>query len=210
MAALCIGTRALRVSCTRARWLGTQQTTGGLSVAIDNSYVNVHFATIVNNTAHQQGSALYLTGQAQLAMNSSVLWDAGEKHTVFIDGANCQLDVAYNVIRGLSTLCDGKGAACVTGKGNMELDPLLGDLRENGGPTLTMMPLRNSPLIDRGDAACWAEACAAWIKEGRREWQTAGRISELLKHVSVPFIGRVKLPGFVRRRRGCFDGGFRV
>lgn len=30
-------------------------------------------------------------------------------------------------------------------------DPMLGDLRDNGGPTLTHMPLPGSPLIDAGD-----------------------------------------------------------
>jgi hypothetical protein len=41
----------------------------------------------------------------------------------------------------------------VGGNGNPVLDPLLGPLQDNGGPTLTHAPLRTSPVIDAGGNA---------------------------------------------------------
>jgi hypothetical protein len=44
------------------------------------------------------------------------------------------------------------GAGLLTGPGDqINTDPLLGPLRDHGGPTLTHMPMRGSPAIDAGD-----------------------------------------------------------
>ena len=40
----------------------------------------------------------------------------------------------------------------IVGTGIEPIDPLLGPLRDNGGPTLTHAPLPSSPLIDTGNA----------------------------------------------------------
>ena len=44
------------------------------------------------------------------------------------------------------------GSGLLTGPGDqINTDPLLGPLRNHGGPTLTHMPMRGSPAIDAGD-----------------------------------------------------------
>jgi hypothetical protein len=49
-------------------------------------------------------------------------------------------------------ICSDDAGGLLTGPGDqINTDPLLGPLRDHGGPTLTHMPLRGSPAIDAGD-----------------------------------------------------------
>ena len=49
-------------------------------------------------------------------------------------------------------LSSDDGGGLLNGPGDqINTDPLLGPLRDHGGPTLTHMPLRGSPAIDAGD-----------------------------------------------------------
>jgi hypothetical protein len=51
-----------------------------------------------------------------------------------------------------SNISSDDGGGLLTGPGDqINTDPLLGPLRNHGGPTLTHMPLRGSPAIDAGD-----------------------------------------------------------
>ena len=53
--------------------------------------------------------------------------------------------LGYNV-------CSDNGGGILTGQGDqINTDPLLGPLQDNGGPTLTHLPLLGSPAIDAGD-----------------------------------------------------------
>jgi hypothetical protein len=49
-------------------------------------------------------------------------------------------------------VCSDDGGGLLTGPGDQtNTDPLLGPLQDNGGPTLTHLPLPGSPAIDAGD-----------------------------------------------------------
>jgi hypothetical protein len=49
-------------------------------------------------------------------------------------------------------VCSDDGGGLLTGPGDqINTDPLLGPLQDNGGPTLTHLPLTGSPAIDAGD-----------------------------------------------------------
>ncbi|MDX6659093.1 MAG: hypothetical protein QOH62_3886 [Solirubrobacteraceae bacterium] len=50
---------------------------------------------------------------------------------------------------------------------SQDLDPLLGPLQDNGGPTTTMAPLSGSPLIDGGPATCLDAASVALTTDQR-------------------------------------------
>lgn len=77
---------------------------------------------------------------------------------------NCSVTLINNVFHGEENLCTyaNQDNLIVIGTnfstdnscpGFMVIDdPRLGDLQDNGGPTLTHMPLPNSPLIDSGEA----------------------------------------------------------
>src|SRR5207237_5878869 len=59
-------------------------------------------------------------------------------------------DVSGTVTADFSLLSNSSGAT-ITGSNNvLNVDPLLGPLADNGGPTLTYQPLAGSPLIDKG------------------------------------------------------------
>jgi len=49
-------------------------------------------------------------------------------------------------------VCSDDGGGFLTAPGDqINTDPLLGPLQDNGGPTLTQLPLPGSPAIDAGD-----------------------------------------------------------
>jgi len=49
-------------------------------------------------------------------------------------------------------VCSDDAGGLLNGPGDqINTDPLLGPLRNHGGPTLTHMPMRGSPAIDAGD-----------------------------------------------------------
>jgi hypothetical protein len=52
------------------------------------------------------------------------------------------INASYSLIETGSDCVNGTSSAILTG------DPKLGPLADNGGPTLTHLPLRGSPLID--------------------------------------------------------------
>src|SRR4029078_2648212 len=60
---------------------------------------------------------------------------------------------ASGMIRSLGyNLCSDDGSGFLTATGDqINTDPMLGPLRDNGGPTFTHTPLSGSPAIDSGD-----------------------------------------------------------
>jgi hypothetical protein len=70
------------------------------------------------------------------------------------------------------------GAACAFSAANNDLvgvDPMIGTLADNGGPTLTMVPFAGSPLIDAGDPAGCRDSLGALLPKDQRGFaRTAG------------------------------------
>ncbi|HQU91213.1 MAG TPA: choice-of-anchor Q domain-containing protein [Pyrinomonadaceae bacterium] len=74
------------------------------------------------------------------------------------------------------------GTSCGFGTANSSMsstDPLLGPLQDNGGPTLTMAILPNSPAIDAGSAFC-PSVCLTTDQRG---------LTRPIDHASVPNAG---------------------
>jgi hypothetical protein len=66
--------------------------------------------------------------------------------------ANASGNIDGTVISRGYNVCSDNGGGLLNGPGDqINIDPLLGPLQNNGGPTLTHMPLRGSPAIDAGD-----------------------------------------------------------
>src|SRR5207248_6301617 len=58
----------------------------------------------------------------------------------------------YNFISdGTNAVIQGDSTGNRVGTSAMLLDPMLGPLQDNGGPTPTRLPLPGSPLLDAGD-----------------------------------------------------------
>ena len=107
---------------------------GGISNGVldteSNGTISLINTTFNNNTASASGSAVY-NGSGKINIHNSILYgNPGEE----IFGAQ---DVGYSIVEG--------GYA---GDGNLDEDPLLGPLQDNGGFTETMALGAGSPAID--------------------------------------------------------------
>jgi hypothetical protein len=122
---------------------------GGISFVGGSNSLLLRLTTILNNTASRRGGSILFGGvppaTAQLD-HSIVANGAPEDLAVFQPGP---LSVTANY-----SLVEAPGDAVLVGANNLVgVDPLLGPLASNGGPTLTHRPLPGSPVIDAGNPA---------------------------------------------------------
>jgi predicted outer membrane repeat protein len=121
---------------------------GGIANACD--LPNVAQATIINstfsdNSASVNGNSIYNEGAAEFKIGNTILNlnQASFGENIFNSGRATSL--GYN-------LSNDDGAGVLTGPGDqINTDPSLGHLQDNGGPTFTHKPLPFSPAIDAGD-----------------------------------------------------------
>jgi len=128
--------------------------------------------TIAANTASSPGGGVYANSGASdvLTIASSTIVDnsAGTAGGIDVAGTATLVDsiVANNPVLSLSggdlagtftanyNLIKTPATATLTGAHNIiGVDPLLGELGMNGGPTPTLLPIPTSPVIDAGDPA---------------------------------------------------------
>jgi len=107
----------------------------------NNSSLDVTLSTITGNSA-PSGGGIYNVGSVEV---SNTIRNAGASgENIFNDGGTVT-SVGYN-------LSSDDGGGYLTGPGDqINTDPLLGPLQDNGGPTLTHALLPGSPAIDAGD-----------------------------------------------------------
>jgi hypothetical protein len=105
--------------------------------------------TVSGNAAGSGGGLSVQSGSVQLA-NTIVALNAAE------DGADCQgasTSLGFNLV-GDATGCDLSAAeGDLVGSAETPVDPMLGPLQNNGGPTLTHALLFGSPAIEGGNPA---------------------------------------------------------
>jgi hypothetical protein len=141
---------------------------GGIS---SNGWVQVTNSTISGNSAGKIGGGIASSGGVQLT-NSTISGNAAGSaggiycqqgqypytneisNTIFNAGAlgeNIVNNGATVTSHGYNISSDDAGGL-LTGPGDqINTDPLLGPLQDNGGPTLTHLPMPDSPAIDVGD-----------------------------------------------------------
>jgi predicted outer membrane repeat protein len=115
---------------------------GGLSTFF--SSLRVANSTITGNSA-PSGGGIYNDGQSSVVEISNTILNAGALgENIFNNGGTVTSD-GYN-------LSSDDGGGYLTGPGDqINTDPLLGPLQNNGGPTFTHALLPGSPAIDAGD-----------------------------------------------------------
>jgi hypothetical protein len=137
----------------------------GGGVYSDQNDINVTNSTFVNNSAGSEGGALFTDSQdvyvtlstmvANSAPSGAHVWSAdhaGAFAAVFADAVGSAGCDANSVATYESTFDDD--GTCSTSEEELTndfgfgVDPMLGVLQSNGGPTKTMMPMVGSPLID--------------------------------------------------------------
>jgi hypothetical protein len=124
-------------------WYGSQALYQGIAtLQIVNSTLNVNSATnaILNsgiyNVAHAPGTAI--------VMIASTILDAGISGLTVTNDSGTFTSLGYN-------LSSDDGGSFLTATGDqINTDPMLGPLQDNGGPTLTCALLCGSPAIDQG------------------------------------------------------------
>jgi parallel beta-helix repeat protein len=124
---------------------------GGLVLRYDSHYpatVELTDCTLSGNSA-ASGGGVWNEGPTLLLMRNTIV--AGNSA---LDGAadvvGPVLSLGHNLI-GQADNSTGWSSTDLTGTGAQPLDPRLGPLQDNGGPTLTQAPLADSPAIDAGD-----------------------------------------------------------
>src|SRR6267142_3445532 len=103
---------------------------------------NIAHTTFSNNSASRDGGALYLT--SSLELGNTILKAGASGVNIFNNGGSL-ITHGYNV-------CSDDGSGFLNGPGDqINTDPMLGPLQDNGGPTFTHALLPGSPAIDAGD-----------------------------------------------------------
>jgi hypothetical protein len=128
---------------------------GGISTNAGTvSLTNVTLTANRAYTAYTSGGGLYVTATPPVLHNTLIagnLWGVGTTHSDVSGALNPSGD--YNLIgdgTGMTGLSDGVNGNQV-GSAAAPIDPLLGPLDDNGGPTLTHALLSGSPAIDAGN-----------------------------------------------------------
>jgi len=103
---------------------------------------NITHTTFSTNSAIRDGGALYLTSSLELG---NTILKAGTSGANIFNNGGSLITHGYNV-------CSDDGSGLLNGPGDqINTDPMLGPLQNNGGPTLTHALLPGSPAIDTGD-----------------------------------------------------------
>jgi predicted outer membrane repeat protein len=103
---------------------------------------NIAHTTFSNNSASSNGGAIYLT--STLELGNTILKAGASGVNIFNNGGSL-ITHGYNV-------CSDNGSGFLNGPGDqINTDPMLGPLQNNGGPTFTHELLTGSPAIDAGD-----------------------------------------------------------
>jgi hypothetical protein len=107
----------------------------GGTLTIENS-------TLSNNSATTQGGGIYNGGS--VGIGNTILNTAGASGANIFNNGGTITSAGYN-------LSNDDGGGYLNGPGDqIDTDPLLGPLRNNGGPTFTHELLSGSPAIDAG------------------------------------------------------------
>ena len=131
---------------------GNSADVGGGAV-FNNGDLGLTNCTLTENTADDGGGLYDADANSSVTLNNSVIAanDASDGPDIYnLEG---QLSGAHNLIgdeTGQAIFVNGVDGNLV-GNRYRPIDPKLGPLQDNGGPTLTHLPMDGSPLIDAGD-----------------------------------------------------------
>ena len=118
---------------------------GGISNYAQNNGLTLKNSTLSGNSAPAgNGSAIFNQGGSTTTIGDTVLNAGASGGTLFNNGGTVT-SLGYN-------LASDTGGGVLTGPGDqINTDPMLGPLQDNGGPTFTHELLPGSPAIDMGD-----------------------------------------------------------
>ncbi|HBO42553.1 MAG TPA: hypothetical protein DD670_01180, partial [Planctomycetaceae bacterium] len=121
---------------------------GGINGMYD-SVITIVNSTITGNSTSKSGDGLYRHDAARFILHNSVVAGNGTRDIVASVDAASSHNLVGNSL-GLSGITNGVNGNII-GSAETPIDPMLGPLQDNGGPTWTHAPLPGSPLIEAGD-----------------------------------------------------------
>ncbi len=142
-----------------------------LGAAVTNTYnsnpylVNVTFAgNYVYNLSSSSGGAIYNWNSNPTIINATFTGNSALAGGAIYNGSNSHTTIINSILYGNlgGEIYNASGSSSVSysiiqggysGTGNIDANPLLGPLQDNGGFTQTMALLPGSPAIDAGDDA---------------------------------------------------------
>jgi hypothetical protein len=142
---------------------GNSASGGGGGIANDTGGVTIVNSTISGNSAGGGGGIANFGGDSGVQITNSTISGNSAATCGGVCGgtveigntilnANASGNIDGTVTSRGYNVCSDNGGGLLNGPGDqINIDPLLGPLQNNGGPTLTHMPLRGSPAIDAGD-----------------------------------------------------------
>ena len=122
--------------------------------------------TIINSTISGNSAGAYGGGIASGSFGMMIVSSTVSGNSAATCGGVCgEVEIANTILNANASgnidgtvtshgynISSDDGGGLLTGPGDqINTDPLLGPLRNHGGPTLTHMPMRGSPAIDAGD-----------------------------------------------------------
>lgn len=127
---------------------------------ISNSGFSGNAAVTLNNSTFGGNSASYgggiyndgTSGSATIDLTHTILSAGASGQNIYNSNGGTVTSQGYNLSSdaGVTNVGGSTGALAATGD-QINTNPLLGALQDNGGPTFTHAPLQGSPAIDAGD-----------------------------------------------------------
>lgn len=127
-------------------------------IYLENADADIQNSTITDNSGQSAGGIAFLGGaggQSLFFGNSIIAGNTGAQPEIYFIQNNQGQQVASN---GFNLIGDNPGDSAATGNpitfgplDKRDLDPMLGPLQNNGGPTRTRALLPGSPAIDSGE-----------------------------------------------------------
>ena len=145
------------VTISSSTFTANQSLRGGGSIAANtgSGKVRVEHSTIVDSQG-SQGGGIWLATEALKMSNSIVAGNTATTGPDLWKGPHAA-DIQYSLIgnrkdTGLAAapVDSPSSSGNIVGSAAVPIDPRLGALAENGGPTLTRVPLANSPVVNAG------------------------------------------------------------
>lgn len=163
------------LSIYRSTFSGNSANGFGGALAVENTTVSIFHSAFVKNIAdaneddYGDGGGLYLEGSTSLTMKNTIIALNKDKSPVDLSHPDISLDatssvtfntMGFNFIGDNETVSSAFPMPAFPGGQNLQgdyvgdtaapLEPVLGTLHNNGGPTNTHVPLAGSPIIDQG------------------------------------------------------------
>jgi hypothetical protein len=128
------------VTVTDSTFVGNESREGGAIHGTGVATVRLHHTTMVDNFATSEGGGVYVGAGGDIDVRDSIVAD--NTSPSFPDVNDPTLDVDHSIVGNAMGIVVNPTASL------FGVDPKLNSLADNGGPTLTMLPMLDSPAID--------------------------------------------------------------